>query len=30
MGHGLRDVRQNFAIGSLLAPTVRRTKEDDS
>ena len=30
MGHGLRDIRQNFAIGRLLASAVWRAEEDDS
>lgn len=30
MGHGLRDIRQNFAIGRLLASAVRRAEEDNS
>ena len=29
MGHGLRDIRKNCAIQSLLATAVRCTKEDD-
>jgi hypothetical protein len=28
--HSLRDVRQNFAIGRLLTPTVRCAEEDES
>ncbi len=30
MGHGMRDVHQNFAIGCLLAPTVRCAEKDES
>jgi hypothetical protein len=30
MAHRLRDIRQNFAIGRLLASTVRRAEEDNS
>jgi hypothetical protein len=30
MGHGLRDIRQNFAIRRLFASAVRRAKEDES
>jgi hypothetical protein len=30
MNHRLRDIRQNFAIGRLLASTVRRAEEDNS
>lgn len=30
MGHGVRDVRENFAVGCLLAPTMRCAEKDES